>query len=36
MQSGPNGINSQYKVMLIDFEEGDVVYQAKAFCLNNP
>ena len=35
-QSGPNGINSQYLVRLIDFEEGDVVYQAKAFCLNNP
>ena len=35
-ESGPNGINSQYSVRLIDFEEGDVVYQAKAFCLNNP
>jgi hypothetical protein len=35
-QSGPNGINSQYWVRLIDFQEGDVVYQAKAFCLNNP
>jgi len=35
-ESGPNGINSQYFVRLIDFEEGDVVYQAKAFCLNNP
>ena len=35
-QSGPNGINSQYKVRLIDFQEGDVIYRAKAFCLNNP
>ena len=35
-EPGPNGINSQYSVRLINFEEGDVVYQAKAFCLNNP
>ena len=34
-QSGANGINSQYLVRLIDFQEGNLVYQAKAFCLNN-